>query len=153
MITYIKGDVTNPFETQPNVIKIIPHVCNDMVVIGSGVALGLARKWPKVKQQNKSTTLGECEFIIVEIDKVVVNMISQHQTIRENPKPIRYTALVKCMIAVRDYVKTLQKYGDKVEIHAPKFGSLRSGGTWEFIEELINEIWQDTPVYIYEYKE
>lgn len=43
---------------------------------------------------------------------------------------------------------------NKMSIHCPKFGSLRAGGNWEFILELINETWVDRGinVTIYEYK-
>jgi hypothetical protein len=37
----------------------------------------------------------------------------------------------------------------KYEIHAPKFGSGLAGGNWNFIENLIEDIWIDIPVYIY----
>jgi hypothetical protein len=32
---------------------------------------------------------------------------------------------------------------DVVEIHAPAFGSMRSGGDWGIIANLIKEIWVD----------
>tara|TARA_Y100000034_G_scaffold134846_1_gene204514 strand:- start:1278 stop:1880 length:603 start_codon:yes stop_codon:yes gene_type:complete len=89
----------------------------------------------------------------------VVNMIGQHETVRTNRKPISYEALTRCMANVRDrciYHKSLQGkwHNCPMEIHAPKFGSDRAGGTWDFIEELIDELWlaHDIPVTIYEYK-
>ncbi len=93
-------------------------------------------------------------------DTFVVNMIAQHETIRNNGKPpIRYEALVKCMSEVRDrcvHQKSIVKTwgSNPIEIHAPKFGSERAGGNWDFIAELIDELWlaHGIPVTIYEYK-
>jgi hypothetical protein len=39
-----------------------------------------------------------------------------------------------------------------VEIHAPKFGSGLAGGNWNFISDLIEDIWSKHTVYIYDYK-
>jgi hypothetical protein len=87
----------------------------------------------------------------------VVNMIAQHETVRTNPKPIRYESLVSCMGKIRDHcvhrAKLEGKWHDSpAEIHCPKFGSDLAGGTWEFIEELIEEIWigNNIPVTVYE---
>jgi len=92
---------------------------------------------------------------------MIVNMVAQSSTIGANPgsKPIRYEALVSCMGHVRNYcvrrnAELLGKCTNKpAEIHCPKFGSDRAGGTWEFIEELIAELWlaHDIPVTVYEY--
>lgn len=72
----------------------------------------------------------------------VANMVAQHETIRTNSKPIRYAALVKCMESVVAEANNIALHSAaNVEIHAPKFGSDLAGGTWDFIEELIEEIW------------
>jgi len=85
----------------------------------------------------------------------VANMIAQNGVRGpENPKPIKYEALVNCMQAVaeRSVHRSLQHY--PVEIHAPKFGSDLAGGNWSFIEELIEEIWKDfSSVTIYQLEE
>ena len=39
----------------------------------------------------------------------------------------------------------------KVEINSPKFGSGLAGGNWYFINDLIEDIWGDFNVYIYNY--
>ena len=79
-----------------------------------------------------------------------------------NPKPIKYWALIKCMQDTLTVIGILKSnelmFGDKSSkyvIHCPKFGSLRSGGNFDFILELINETWIDRgiDVVIYEYKE
>jgi hypothetical protein len=102
-----------------------------------------------------SFMLGEVQFVQVEqlpesgmIE--VANMIGQHETIATNPKPIRYAALAKAMWLVDWRAKQLKsETSPPAEIHCPKFGSGLAGGNWEFIEELIKEIWADLSVTIY----
>jgi hypothetical protein len=55
------------------------------------------------------------------------------------------------MNQVKSFAKNLQANNEtnKVEIHAPKFGSGLAGGNWNFISELINDVWYDLQVYIY----
>ena len=38
---------------------------------------------------------------------------------------------------------------EKIEIHCPKFGSGLAGGNWEFIKDLIEDIWGRYFVTIY----
>jgi hypothetical protein len=84
----------------------------------------------------------------------VVNMIAQHGTVTRpmdrdpNRPPVRYTALASCMSKVADYITHLPQ---GTSIHAPKFGAGLAGGNWDFIEELIRELWIDRgiPVTIY----
>jgi hypothetical protein len=73
----------------------------------------------------------------------------------ENPKPIKYVALMNCMLKVKDLIieKKRENVGTKISIHCPKFGSFRAGGNWDFIEELIFEIWiaNKIDVTVYDY--
>ena len=151
--TYKKvvGDVTEPQREDKNEGVIIPHVCNNLGIMGGGVALGLKRKWPEVEELYKKTNcLGECSFVKVGDNIIVANMIAQNGLIsKNNPKPIKYLALIDCMKLVKDWAIL-----DNSVIHCPKFGSLRAGGNFDFVLELIREIWIDNGinVIIYEYK-
>jgi hypothetical protein len=40
---------------------------------------------------------------------------------------------------------------EKVEIHCPKFGSGLAGGNWDFISNLIEDIWSKYHVTVYNY--
>lgn len=161
MITYVTGDVLNDAPCFKR--KFITHVVNDIGQMGSGVAKAIKDKYPLVKEEYEKWKLyeeyklkdkiipfklGEIQIVPVEKFVYVINMIAQHETIRTNPKPIRYAALTDCMEKVYNVVKK-----NDGEIHAPKFGSGLAAGNWDFIEELINEIWFDIPVYIYCLKE
>jgi len=140
---------------------LIPHIVNDVGVWGSGVVIALSKEWPVTKKfkspeyhfhENplfKPNTLGATQFISPELNITVANMYAQTGV---GGKPIRYEALVKCMRTIADYCEfMLSEHNEKTVLICPKFGSLRAGGNWDFIEELINEIWCDLKVVICEY--
>ena len=81
-ILYINGDVREPIG-EGN--KLIIHCCNDIGKMGAGVAMAISRKWTEVRRQykqwhmgNKGFKLGNIQFVKVESDIVVCNMIGQH---------------------------------------------------------------------------
>lgn len=176
-LSYIYGDVTDPQLTQdewdnPRPI-IIPHVVNDAGVMGAGVAKALYTKWPRVKSDYmtrandgvRGLVLGDIIDTIAESGEIyVASMVAQStpgKVRAENVHyesagwayvqrpPIRYGALVRCMLHVGATARQVQG-----SIHAPRFGSDLAGGNWETIEQLILELWvgRDIDVTIYDYK-
>lgn len=142
---------------------IVPHVCNNVNVFGGGFTGSIDKYFPIVKANynmlgNKSK-LGYTQFVTAKNNPsnnskiIFANMIAQNKTInKNNPRPINYAALMTCMLNVRDQIINLKKDNDSInQIHAPKFGSGLAGGDWKFIEKLIEDIWFDIPVYIYQY--
>jgi hypothetical protein len=138
-ILYVKGDATAPIG-EGN--KILIHCCNDKGRWGRGFVLALTRRWkaPEREYRNwysskKGFKLGKVQYVKVEEDLVVCNMIGQHdtRTISGVP-PIRYGAIRKCLDKVAEAAII-----NKASVHAPKFGSALAGGSWDKIEELINE--------------
>ena len=75
-------------------------------------------------------------------------MIGQDGTVSpDNPKPVKYRALANAMGEVIGYIDMIQSQTVlPVVIHTCKFGSDLAGGRWEFIEELIKEIWVDAGI-------
>jgi hypothetical protein len=141
---------------------IVPHVCNNSNAFGAGFAGEVAHIYPEVKANfhmlGQQAKLGHSQFITVKTDPkyrhkiIFANMIAQNKLINnQNKRPLNYAALVYCMNQVRTICKNMQDGTEKskVEIHAPKFGSGLAGGNWNFISDLINDIWFDLPVYIY----
>ncbi len=164
-LTIVEGDATEPQTTTPNEIVLIAHMCNDANIWGGGFVIALSKKWylPEQKYRNfcidnkDFPILGKVCYAKINDHLAVVNMIAQHSIVSEdNPIPIKYQALANCMFDVVGYVKMVEsKTGNPVVIHAPKFGSLRGGGDWNFILELIREIWLEAGVncVIYEFEE
>lgn len=144
----------------------VPHVCNNIDVFSAGFAGQVAEKFPSVQQDyyllGKSflrNNLGHCQIVKVYEDPkykhklYFANMIAQNGLkSAKNTRPLNYLALVKSMAHLSQYIK--QKTGftsksEKIEIHAPKFGSGLAGGNWNFIDELIHDIWGEYLVYVY----
>ena len=168
-LTTVKGDVTNPQLTTPNEVPIIPHCCNNLGVMGAGVALALRKKWPAVYvyytkgRKNLGDVSSWMEFTS-EIEPPlrtpvvgVFNMVGQDGTVNpSNPKPVKYWALAKAMNDILSKVDslTLSYPQKKFVFHCPKFGSDLAGGNWDFILELIKEIWIENgfDVVVYEFQ-
>lgn len=144
----------------------VPHVCNNIDLFGAGFAAQVAEQFPIVKTDyhllGKSflqNNLGYCQVIKVSEDPqyrhklFFVNMIAQNGIkSRSNPRPLNYFALVQSMNKLSQYIykntEVLQKT-ERVEIHCPKFGSGLAGGDWNFISDLINDIWGNFFVTVY----
>jgi hypothetical protein len=142
---------------------IVPHVCNNVNAFGAGFAGQVAEKFPIVKVNfhllGSKARLGHTQFVNTHIEPnykhaiTFANMIAQNKTIGpKNPRPLNYGSLVTCMYEIKSYIHSFKKNNEdqKIEIHAPKFGCGLAGGQWDFVSELINDIWNDVPVFIYQ---
>jgi len=143
---------------------IVPHVCNNIDLFGAGFAAQVANTYPLVKTNYHllggkpflKNNLGYAQFIKVREDKkyrhklYFVNMIAQNGIRNaKNPRPLNYPALVRSMTEVAKFINSEK---ENIEIHAPKFGSGLAGGNWNFISDLIDDIWGNYNVFIYEPK-
>ena len=142
---------------------IVPHVCNNIDAFGAGFAGELSKHYPIVKENYHllgssflKNNLGYVQFIEVYRDRtfghrlIFANMIAQNGTIsKKNPRPLNYLALVKCMNQINIFVSKNFNNDTRVEIHAPRFGCGLAGGNWNFVEELISDIWTNIPVFVY----
>lgn len=135
-INYAKGDAT-----APRVNKIICHICNDLGAWGAGFVLALSKRWeePEAAYRQWSSEddfkLGAVQFVQVEENIWVANMIGQHGLISANNKtPIRYKEVEKCLEKVKEKALELQ-----ASVHMPRIGCGLAGGKWEEIEPLIQK--------------
>jgi len=150
----VEGDVTEPIGDGN---KILAHCCNNLFIMGSGVALALKRKWPKVYKEykewrNKNPQLGDVQFVKVTPDIAVANILGQEGIgIKDGIAPVRYGAMDK---GFKKIAETAKKYG--ASVHLPfKCASDRAGGEWSKIEEMIrnNLCEQDVEVIIYKFNQ
>lgn len=149
-IKYVVADVrTYEDERSEHKTILIPHCCNNLGIMGSGVALALRNMWEEVFDNYRamSLELGEVDIEAVEYDeltdegtKFVANMIGQDGVVGAgNNKPVRYAALLDAM---REILKRTEDFGtENVIIHMPMFGSKLAGGNFELIMEMVKEIW------------
>lgn len=147
----------------------VPHVCNNVDLFGAGFAAQVAQKFPSVKADYHmlgknflKNNFGYCQILKVFEDPkfrhklFFVNMIAQNGTRNPNNiRPLHYPALVKSMNTLQQYIFTNTGFISKtenIEIHTPKFGSGLAGGNWNFISDLIEDIWGRFFVTVYNYK-
>ncbi|RPE13504.1 Appr-1-p processing protein [Chitinophaga lutea] len=139
-ITYVKGDATRPTGTGN---KIIVHICNDIGGWGKGFVMAISKRWPQPEAQyrawyksGENFTLGKVQFVQVEADTWVANMLGQHKINKDeqgNP-PIRYDAVREVLMSVSAFAMEAQ-----ASVHMPRIGCGLAGGTWDMMEPVIVE--------------
>ena len=180
MLTYHVGDLFQEIDQPPfHRVIVIPHVANNVGGWGSGFVVPLGRKFPNARKQYldafkygrycKTTHtmlhLGNVQWVYEQVAQKIddtgreevyrefhiANMVAQQGTVSaDNPIPLKYGALVKCMGNVAEFVKITLFLNQECQIHAPLFGSALAGGNWDLIEILIKEIWGDLDVHIHQ---
>jgi O-acetyl-ADP-ribose deacetylase (regulator of RNase III) len=136
-IRYRAGDATAP-SAEGN--KIIAHICNDQGAWGRGFVLALSHRWRQPAaafktwfREKSGFELGEVQFVQVEPDVWVANMVAQHGLRAQNGvPPIRYEAVRACLEKVADKAKELG-----ATVHMPRIGCGLAGGEWSRIEPII----------------
>jgi O-acetyl-ADP-ribose deacetylase (regulator of RNase III) len=137
-INYLKGDATNPASSGN---KIIVHVCNDIGGWGKGFVMAISKRWKEPEKRYrewfKSKTgfsLGEVQFVKVEDDLWIANLIGQHKINKDEMgnAPIRYEAILSGLEKVAQFASE-----NDATVHMPRIGCGLAGGTWDKIEPLI----------------
>jgi hypothetical protein len=143
---------------------VVPHVCNNIDLFGAGFAGALSAHYPIVKENYHllgktflKNNPGYVQYVKTIEDKnyghclIFANMIAQNETIsKNNSRPLNYYNLCQSMNDVSIFIKQKFKADQKIEIHAPKFGCGLAGGNWNFVQELIKDIWKEHKVFIYQ---
>jgi len=151
-IAYIQGDATKPVSNGPN---IIAHICNDEGKWGKGFVLAVSRRWQQPEEyyrqqfkQNPKPRLGDVQFVEVEPQITVANIIGQRGINRGHGglAPIRYNAVEEGLAKVAGYAL---KNG--ASVHMPRIGCGLAGGNWEEIEPIINRTLTDKGVEVVVY--
>lgn len=143
-IRYIKGDVL----TSP--IPMIIHQCNAQDTMGSGVAKAIRDKYPKAYEDYikyfelipKAKRMGMIQITRVSPERAICNLIGQYHYL---PRGVRHTSYDALTSGFEELKK--QFAGD---IAMPKIGCGLGGGDWQVVEAIINSIFNDRDVYIYE---
>jgi hypothetical protein len=153
---YLTGDALEGPRTGP---VIIAHVTNDSWGWGNGFVVPLGKKYPKAEQEYRGTkpVLGITQFVAVERLVVVANMCAQQgYKSTYNPVPLDYDALEGCLRQVGTQALIHEgATGYPVNIHMPRIGAGRGGGSWPRIEGIINErlVGLDLDVTVYDLPE
>ena len=155
-IQYLEGDATRPVG---NGRKILVHVCNDAGGWGKGFVVAISKRWQEPERQyrawfrtgtedGKSFTLGAVQFVEVERDLVVANLIGQHGTgVRRGQPPVRYESIRAGLGEV-----AARAIEESASVHMPRIGCGLAGGKWEEITPMIEAelIGKGVPVSVYD---
>lgn len=104
--------------------------------------MALSRRWPEPEREyrrwyreraDNDFGLGAVQFVKVDDDLQVANMVAQHglRPTVAGP-PIRYEALDRCLNILAD-----QAAKDGATVHLPRIGAGLAGGDWGRIQEMI----------------
>lgn len=154
-ILYIKGDATEPVG-EGN--KIITHINNDIGGWGKGFVKAISRRWKKPENEyrkwyrsKQKFKLGEVQFVQVEDDLWVANMIAQRDIKRgkSGVPPIREEALSECLEKVKYFA-----VANNCSVHMPRIGCGLAGGKWKNIAPRIEAelVAHDIAVTVYDFE-
>jgi O-acetyl-ADP-ribose deacetylase (regulator of RNase III) len=149
-INYINGDATRPIGGGN---KIIAHICNDIGGWSRGFVLALSKRWSLPERMYRGWhrgdgfSLGDVQFMEVEEDIWVANMICQHgiNTVDGIP-PIRYGSLLKALTTLKYNAFEL-----RASVHMPRIGCGLAGGEWSKVEPLIKKALCDWGISVFVY--
>ena len=69
---------------------------------------------------------------------------------RQNKRPLNYAYLVKSMVLVKKFILQNFNSENRVIIYFPKSSGVSTGANWKFIDCLIEDIWNDISVVVYD---
>lgn len=149
MVRHIKGDI---FQSNAD---IIIHQVNCQGVMGSGVAKQVREKYPVVYEayrelcsncEPKKRLLGVAQPVVANDKTTVVNVFSQENFGYDGRCYTDYDALRKGLEVVRDSTDR------DTSIAIPYLmGCHRGGGDWSVVSKMIEEIFNERDVTLYEY--
>lgn len=155
MINYVIGDATYP---QGEGYKLIVHCCNNLGAWGSGFVVALSNRWPEPESAYRDQfnglsrpglSLGDVQFVHVEKDITVVNLIGQEGVGApvDGIPPVRYDAIFKGMTKLAQFSEDTD-----FSLHMPRMGAGLAGGKWSIIEAIVDEtlVARGIPVTVYD---
>ena len=148
MLQYKDGDILEAEE------KIICHQTNCLGIMGAGLALQIARKYPEVDRKYRDfcieygewNFLGQTQLVNTYDDKIIANCFGQKRP--GFGKQTDYKALKTCLKAVEEFANQ-----NNFSVAIPyKIGCGLAGGDWNIVEKIIKDIFEMSPVKCVIYK-
>lgn len=159
MIQYVVGDATYP---QGDGGKYIVHIVNNEGKWGRGFVVALSGRWQEPEQRYREWCrkknderwgefqLGNVQFVPVQNDITVVNMVAQDgvsPTPHDGRVRVKYWALEQCLLHV-----AREAMRDRRSVHMPRIGAGLGAGKWELVEEIVWSTLAGLPVFVYDLK-
>lgn len=151
-LQYRKGNLLDAFANGD--VNIIAHQCNCFNTMGSGIAPQIARRWPTVQEADDATIpgekakLGKFTHAWVE-DGVVFNLYGQFYYGRKAGGDTDYVALGESLRRMKEWIDN-HYIADIPLIGFPKIGCGLGGGDWEIVSKMIEYVFHDNTVFVYE---
>lgn len=156
MLIYKIGDVTKP-EKRPG-INLILHVVNDVGRMGSGVALALLKRWPKVRseyirwyrdmewaegsEEVIPFVLGQVQILKVDHNLWIGNMVAQRDIVPyDGLQMARLDSLRECLRRIANMNNNTQL---PMNIIMPRVCSGIGEAYWGDVRDMINQELGDT---------
>jgi hypothetical protein len=168
MIKYLIGNAVYPTEVQelhPDKKIIIAHVCNCQNGWGKGFVLSLSGRWKLPEQKYRSLNhseelLGRTQFVEVEPNIIVANMIAQKGYRKNNSAPHKINGVDNTEIPLqpwaleiclkRVFYRAKHDFDDAI-IVSIRLGCGLGASTWDQIEPIINKSMLDSSImYVYD---
>jgi len=148
MLQYKDGDILEAEE------KIICHQTNCLGIMGAGLALQIAKKYPEVNKKYKDfcidygewNFLGQTQLVNTHDGKIVANCFGQQRP--GFGKQTDYKALRTCLETVERFASH-----NNFSVAIPyKIGCGLAGGDWKIVEKMIKDIFEKSTVQLCIYK-
>lgn len=156
MIEYIKGDLVK------SDCDVIIHGCNCFCNMGAGIAKQIRETYPEAYETDKLTISGDKNKLgnisyTKTVNKYfsdkliyVVNAYTQYTYGRKAGEVYAdYKAINEAMIRI--YGLFSDTHDIQFKIGMPKIGAGLARGNWDTISEIINRVFADKKVYVYEW--
>ena len=141
-MVHVLGSVLEPIETKKPIA--IAHLANNHLVMGAGIALVIAKRWPDVQKsllsagtQHPHGAMGWNDYLDVELapgrTATICSMVAQTL---DHRFPISMPALEDCLWALDAAAKK-----DRATVHIPRIGCGLARGRWEDISQIIPGGW------------
>lgn len=145
MITYLKGDATDP-KQRP---AIIAHICNDEGKWGRGFVVALSKRWKEPEaayrlMSRSKVELGYQQLVGVAPNLWVYNMVAQRGVGNGDICRVDHLALDHCLEVLK--WEALER---GASVHMPRIGCGLGGAKWYQIEPALRKL-GDVPVYVYD---
>lgn len=152
-MNFVHGDV---LAAHGSGTKVICQLVNDQArVWGGGVARSAAKAFPNAQREftnwissiPKGKRLGDVHFARADKNLFLASLVGQAGFGPSSTPRIRYAALEKCFEKISEFASA-----NAASVHMPRLGSGQSGGSWDTVQELIQDalIADGIPVTVYD---
>ena len=148
MVKEIKGDLLAAD------LDVVCHQVNCQGKMNSGIAKSIREKYPQVFTEYSmlcaitpsEKLLGEVQPIVLnDGEYIVFNMFSQLDFGYDGRRYTSYDAIWTCLNKIKLYTPKDKKIGFPARI-----GCVRGGANWNIVRAMIEEVFSDREVYIYD---